>query len=263
MGTHPIFESDFDCLTEMLSRITRIISRNYFFSRCRFGFLEETDPRFYMNLSFFEQSGLFRLYNWSKGHDFYKNVFDCQKFGPGMARPGPAQFEKPEIYNLGSNKTLFGKDLAFCTKIALQGLINGLENEDSDISEMFCPRRPGLEKKLRKQWKMLSRNDKIFFGEEIFDDCRIFAKKFDTFDGEQFLMAFIWCRVSKLPERYQYASVNGEKLTKHGDKWGYHYTFHVYFRYDENTAQWQLQMINNWPIYRKYETSANLKNIDK
>merc|ERR1711937_983555 len=249
MGTHPIFESDFDCLTEMLSRITRIISRNYFFSRCRFGFLEETDPRFYMNLSFFEQSGLFRLYNWSKGHDFYKNVFDCQKFGPGMARPGPAQFEKPEIYNLGSNKTLFGKDLAFCTKIALQGLINGLENEDSDISEMFCPRRPGLEKETRKQWKMLSRNEKIF------DDCRIFAKKFVTFDGEQFLQAFNWCSVSKLPERYQDVSVDGEKLTKHGDKWGYLYIFVSYFRYDEKTAQFQLQKILDWPIFEEFENN--------
>merc|ERR1711937_84294 len=257
MGTHPIFESDFDCLTEMLSRITRIISRNYFFSRRRFGFFEEVYPRFKMKIRLIDESCFFWQYNLHEGDsrlNFYEK-FDRRKFGPGSICK--------EINNPGSNKTLFDEDLASCTKNALQGLITGLENEASDISEMFCARRPGLEKKLRKQWKMLSRNDKIFFGEEIFDDCRIFAKKFDTFDGEQFLMAFIWCRVSKLPERYQYASVNGEKLTKHGDKWGYHYTFHVYFRYDENTAQWQLQMINNWPIYRKYETSANLKNIDK
>ena len=192
-------------------------------------------------------SGLFGLYNWSKGHAFYKNVFDCRKFGPGTARPGPAQLVKPEIDNPGSNKTLFDGDLASCTKNALQGLINGLENEDSDITEMFCPRSLDLEvyltkniviyhisneyfqKETRKQWKMLSRNDKIFFGKEIFEDCRIFTKKFVTVDGYQFLRAFIWCRVSKLPERYQDVSVNGEKLTKHGDKWGYHYIFDLYF----------------------------------
>ena len=85
-------------------------------------------------------SGLFWLYNWSEGHAFYKNMFDYRKFGPGTA-----QYVKPEIYNPGSNKTLFDEDLASCTKIALQGLINGLENEDSDITEMFCPRSPDLE----------------------------------------------------------------------------------------------------------------------
>merc|ERR1711973_1070594 len=34
MGTHPIFESDFDCLTEMLSRSTGIISRSLSVTRC-------------------------------------------------------------------------------------------------------------------------------------------------------------------------------------------------------------------------------------
>ena len=184
-------------------------------------------------------SGFFWQYNLHEGDsrlNFYEK-FDRRKFGPGSICK--------EINNPGSNKTLFDEDLASCTKNALQGLITCLKNEASDISEMFCARRPGLEvyltivnydisneyfqKKLRKQWKMLSRNDKIFFGEEIFDDCRIFAKKFDTFDGEQFLMAFIWCRVSKLPERYQDVSANGEKLTKHGDRWGYQYKFKVYF----------------------------------
>merc|ERR1711937_1123040 len=47
MGTHPIFESDFDCLTvlEMLSRIIRIIPRNLSVTRCRAGFKNYDKPK--------------------------------------------------------------------------------------------------------------------------------------------------------------------------------------------------------------------------
>merc|ERR1711937_528034 len=106
MGTHPIFESDFDCLTEMLSRITRIISRNYFFSRRRFGFFEEVYPRFKMKIRFIDESCFFWQYNLHEGDsrlNFYEK-FDRRKFGPGSICK--------EINNPGCNKTLFDEDLA-------------------------------------------------------------------------------------------------------------------------------------------------------
>merc|ERR1711937_1480 len=237
MGTHPIFESDFDCLTEMLSRTTRIISRNYFRSRRPFSgtypidFLEEVELRLKMKMIF----KLYSCWNWlTWGLD------------PDSGKPLKGGEGGVLYQNRNSYKTPFDEDLASCTKSALFGLVNGLENEDSDITEMFCPWSPDLEKKLRKEWKMLSRNDKIYFGEEIFDDCRIFTKKFVTSDGEQFLMAYIYCRVSKLPEIIRDSS-RYDVLYNPGDRWGFLYRFDVKLRYDKKTAQWQLQEIHDWP----------------
>ena len=73
---------------------------------------------------------------------------------------------------------------------------------------------------------MLSRNDKIFFGKEIFEDCEIFVKKFVDGDGQQYFMAFIWSKVSKLPEGYQDLP-GGRMLALFGDT--YHYVFDVTF----------------------------------
>ena len=42
-------------------------------------------------------------------------------------------------------ETPYDEDLASGTKFALQGLVNALENEDSDMTKMFCPRTPMLE----------------------------------------------------------------------------------------------------------------------
>ena len=73
---------------------------------------------------------------------------------------------------------------------------------------------------------MLSRNDKIFFGKEIFEDCEIFTKNFVDRDGQQYFMACIWSEVSKLPERYQDLLI-GRLLAQRGD--AYHYIFDVTF----------------------------------
>ena len=67
---------------------------------------------------------------------------------------------------------------------------------------------------------MLSPNDKIFFGKEIFEDFEIFIKKFVDRDGEQCFVAVISSKVSKLPERYQDLHMFGKT---------YHYIFDVTF----------------------------------
>ena len=46
--------------------------------------------------------------------------------------------------NRSSYETPSDEDLASGTKFALQGLVNALENEDSDITKMFCPQNPML-----------------------------------------------------------------------------------------------------------------------
>ena len=77
---------------------------------------------------------------------------------------------------------------------------------------------------------MLSRNDKIFFGEEIFEDCEIFIKKFVGLDGELYFTAFLCGKVSKLPERYQdIKTSNDRKMIENGDKYGYQYKFFLTF----------------------------------
>ena len=75
---------------------------------------------------------------------------------------------------------------------------------------------------------MLSQNDKIFFGEEIFEDCEIFIKKFVGLDGQQCFVAVISSDVSKLPERYQDLLI-GRSLAHYGDTNGYLYIFDVTF----------------------------------
>ena len=75
---------------------------------------------------------------------------------------------------------------------------------------------------------MLSPNDKIFFGKEIFEDCEIFIIKFVDRDDQQYFMACIWSEVSKLPERYQDLLI-GRMMTLIGDKTGYQYIFDVTF----------------------------------
>ena len=74
---------------------------------------------------------------------------------------------------------------------------------------------------------MLSPNDKIFFGKEIFEDCEIFTKNFVDGDGQQYFMAIIWSKVSKLPEGYQDVPIIGRFLALFGDT--YHYIFDVTF----------------------------------
>ena len=74
---------------------------------------------------------------------------------------------------------------------------------------------------------MLSPNDKIFFGKEIFEDCEIFVKKFVGLDGQLYFVACIWSKVSKLPEGYQDVPINGRLLALFGDT--YHYIFDVTF----------------------------------
>merc|ERR1711973_354233 len=168
MGTHSIFESDFDCLTEMLSRTTRIILRNYF----------------QRNVDLFAKSVI--------------------KYR--MEHPLVTRFDGDVLYKKERSpftKTPSDEDLASVTKIALQGLVNALGDEDSDMTKMFCPQNPMLENETRKQWKWLTPNDKIFLGKEIFKDCEIFVRKFVDRDDQQYFMAFIWSEVSKLPERYQ------------------------------------------------------------
>ena len=43
------------------------------------------------------------------------------------------------------DENISDEDLESVTKNAFQELVNGLKNEDSDISEMFCPRSSDLE----------------------------------------------------------------------------------------------------------------------
>ena len=74
---------------------------------------------------------------------------------------------------------------------------------------------------------MLSSNDKIFFGKEIFEDFEIFIKKFVGLDGQLYFMAFIWSKVSKLPEGYQDLPIFGRLLSLFGDT--YFYIFDVTF----------------------------------
>ena len=73
---------------------------------------------------------------------------------------------------------------------------------------------------------MLSPNDKIFLGKEIFEDCEIFIIKFVGLGGQQYFMACIWSEVSKLPERYQDLLI-GRLYALFGD--AYHYIFDVTF----------------------------------
>ena len=56
------------------------------------------------------------------------------------------QFVGDVLYkNRSSYETPYDEDLASGTKIALQGLVNGLENEDTDLTQMFSPQSPFLE----------------------------------------------------------------------------------------------------------------------
>merc|ERR1711937_236153 len=227
MGTHPIFESDFDCLTEMLSRTTRIISRKLFFARSRFGFID--DLRF--------ASAKFVVTQLCKLRAF-------RLTGSKRSLKTP------------SDELASGTKIALVRKLLLQGLVKrgsrgGLEN-DSDMTEMFCPPSPDLKYKTREQWDMLSRNDKIFFGKEIFEDCEIFSKKYVARDGQLYFEAFVNSKVSKLPERYQ--DIKTCSLIKNGDKYGYHYVFVLLFKYDEKTEKWQLQETPYWPIDGRLET---------
>ena len=50
------------------------------------------------------------------------------------------QFAGDVLYkNRSSYETPSDEDLASGTKIALQGLVDALEDENSDIKKMFCP----------------------------------------------------------------------------------------------------------------------------
>ena len=77
---------------------------------------------------------------------------------------------------------------------------------------------------------MLSRNDKIFFGEEIFEDCEIVVKEFVGRDGKLYFGALISSKVSKLPERYQDIKTSVVRnMIEYGDINGYQYTFALTF----------------------------------
>ena len=77
---------------------------------------------------------------------------------------------------------------------------------------------------------MLSRNDKIFFGKEIFEDCEIFVEKYVARDGQLYFTAFVCCKVSKLPERYQdIKTLKVREMIENGDIYGYHYIFGLTF----------------------------------
>ena len=76
---------------------------------------------------------------------------------------------------------------------------------------------------------MLSQNDKIFFGKEIFEDFEIFIKKFVDRDGQLYFVAVISSDVSKLPESYQDIPIIGRLLALFGDTFGYLYIFDVTF----------------------------------
>ena len=77
---------------------------------------------------------------------------------------------------------------------------------------------------------MLSPNDKIFFGKEIFEDCKILVEKYVPRDGQLYFMAIISSKVSKLPERYQdIKTLAVRKSIECGDIYGYEYTFALTF----------------------------------
>ena len=77
---------------------------------------------------------------------------------------------------------------------------------------------------------MLSRNDKIFFGKEIFEDCEIFVEKYVHRDGQLYFTAVVSCKVSKSPERFQDIKKNSvRKMIENGDIYGYLYTFYLIF----------------------------------
>ena len=77
---------------------------------------------------------------------------------------------------------------------------------------------------------MLSPNDKIFFGKEIFEDCEIFVEMFVDRDTQLCFTAFVSCKVSKLPERYQDIKTSYVRmLIKYGDIFGYKYIFALTF----------------------------------
>ena len=76
---------------------------------------------------------------------------------------------------------------------------------------------------------MLSRNDKIFFGKEIFEDCEIFVEKYVARDGQLYFTAFVCCKVSKLPERYQDIKTVIGKMIEIKGTFGYHYIFGLTF----------------------------------
>ena len=77
---------------------------------------------------------------------------------------------------------------------------------------------------------MLSRNDKIFFGKEIFEDCEIFVEKYVARDGQLYFMAIVCSKVSKLPERNQdMKTLMGRELIENGGTYGYLYTFYLTF----------------------------------
>jgi len=161
-------------------------------------------------------------------------------------------------------ENLSDEDLASGTEIAFRGLASGLKNEETDFTEMFCPRSLDLEKKIRKQWKMLSRNDKNFFGKIIFEDCEIFVQKFLARGGQLYFNAFIWSKMSEVPERFEDFSVkvpllpSSPKFTQLG-MFGYQYIFDATFRYDEETEQWLLQSVRGWPINEHFEEFCQKK----
>ena len=76
---------------------------------------------------------------------------------------------------------------------------------------------------------MLSRNDKIFFGKEIFEDCEILVEKFVGLDGQLYFTAIISSKISKVPERYQEIPIIGRLMTFLGENTGLQYIFDVTF----------------------------------
>merc|ERR1711937_53677 len=223
MGTHPIFESDFDCLTEMLYRNTRIISRNLFLCRPKVQFGVGV-------YNYLQKKSILARFQKEMKHELKRSA-------GGVLRKNRSFYETPF------------DDLASGTEIALvqKLLFHEAANENSDISVMFCPRSPHLKYQTRKQWNMLSPHDKIFYGKEIFKDCEIFFEKYVARDG-QYFMAVIWSKVSKLPETYQDIKTwHVRTMIETGDKYGYQYVFALTFKYDEKAKKWQLQMTPDWP----------------
>merc|ERR1711973_547868 len=75
MGTHPIFESDFDCLTEMLSRSTGIISRSLSVTRCLNTLKKKSAGTSYKNQSSFHEKFLLDYLPDEHFKRFTKNAF--------------------------------------------------------------------------------------------------------------------------------------------------------------------------------------------
>ena len=114
----------------MLNRSARIISRNFFNFRYPIGFVND-----WMAESMIKRLMKLRVSKWIQENNSLYFIIYCLENNA----------EDVLYKNQSFYENLSDEDLASGTEIAFRGLASGLKNEETDFTEMFCPRSLDLE----------------------------------------------------------------------------------------------------------------------